>query len=62
MINITLPPEQVRTILLSLLYVMDNGEVQTWNEWFLVNDAYRSVWQHAPPEIQDEMERKVREF
>ena len=61
-VEISLPPEQLRIVLSSLLYELDTRSMGTWNEWFKVNDVYRAVWQQAPLEIQDEMERKVGEF
>lgn len=60
-IMITLPPEQLRIVLSSLLYELDNRS-RTWAEWFEALDTYHSILQQAPLEIQDEMERKVGEF
>lgn len=61
-VEISLPPEQLRIVLSSLLYELDTRSMGTWAEWFEALDTYHSILQQAPLEIQDEMERKVGEF
>ncbi|MEM0208616.1 MAG: hypothetical protein QW360_03425 [Thermofilum sp.] len=62
MINITLPPEQLRIVMSSLLYELHNRRMETWAEWFKALDTYHAIWHQANPEIQDELERFIREF